>query len=65
MKPAYHPSLVNDVAFGGPLSSCVRHGADFASQHDYHNDRTPLRLPYVLSPSALSPEFGRNIRPCG
>ena len=45
-----HPSppcafgLAASVAFGGPRSSCVRHGAHYAPRHGFHNDFTPDRF---------------------
>ena len=45
-----HPSpscafgLAASVAFGGPRSSCVRHGAHYAPRHGSHNDFTPDRF---------------------
>ena len=36
-----------------PASATPRYFATLASRHGYHNDSTPVRLPYVLSPPAL------------
>ncbi len=36
-----------------PASATARYFAALASTHGYHNDSTPVRLPYVLSPPAM------------